>query len=98
MSSKSQNESASDSDVFSYWVPIDPADLRTLATSLRNRDVFTPTFSAPDVDLYDPAVYRDQAARFDTSTALLVDRNILTRWINVVRGANQARTIAWRRR
>lgn len=88
MSSKSQNKSGPDSDVFSYWVPIDPADLCALAASLRDRDVFTPTFSASDVDLYDPVVYRDQAARFDTSTALLVDRNVLTRWIDIVRGAN----------
>lgn len=88
MSSKNQNKHRADSDVLTYWVPIDPADLRTLAQVLRDRDVFTPTFSTPNVDRYDPAVYRDQAARFDTSTALLVDRNVLTRWIDVVRGAH----------
>lgn len=82
------SEPAADSQVFSYWVPIDPVDLRTLAESLRSRDVFTPTFVAPEVDRYDPVVYRDQAARFETSTALLVDRNIVSRWIDMVRGAN----------
>jgi len=87
MSSKSQNKSEPDSGVLSYWVPIDPGDLRIIAAALREGDVFTPTFSTPDVDLYDPVVYRDQAARFDRSTALLVDRNVLTRWIDVVRGA-----------
>lgn len=82
------SEPGSDSQVFSYWVPIDPVDLRTLAESLRSRDVFTPTFAAPEVDRYDPVVYRDQAARFETSTALLVDRNIVSRWIDMVRGAH----------
>src|SRR6185437_1397964 len=77
------SEPAADSQVFSYWVPIDPVDLRTLAESLRSRDVFTPTFVAPEVDRYDPVVYRDQAARFETSTALLVDRNIVSRWIDM---------------
>jgi len=76
-----------DSEVFSYWVPVDPLDLRALAETLRNADVFTPTFCAPEIDRYDPAVYRDQSTRFETSTALLVDRNVLTRWIDVVRGA-----------
>lgn len=81
-------EAGRGAEVFSYWVPIDPADLRALAETLRNRDVFTPTFSAPDVDHYDPAVYRDQSARFGTSTALLVDRNVFSRWIDIVRGVS----------
>jgi hypothetical protein len=76
-----------DSEGFSYWVPIDPGDLRAPAETLRSADVFTPTFCAPNIDRYDPAVYRDQSARFETSTALLVDRNVFTRWIDAVRGA-----------
>jgi hypothetical protein len=76
-----------DDSVFSYYVPIDPNDLLLIAESLRNRDVFNPTFLAPEVDRYDPMVYRHQSARFSTSTALLVDRNVVSRLADVVRGA-----------
>lgn len=74
-----------DESIDSYWVPIDPADLRQIAAKLRARDVFTPTFVAPEVDHYDPAVYRQQLERFGTPTQLLVDRNLVTRWIGLVR-------------
>lgn len=70
----------------SYWIPIDPADLRTIAAAIRQADAFTPTFAASDVDCYDPAIYLQQAHRFQTSTRLVIDRNLLTRWVAVVRG------------
>ena len=75
-----------DADVASYWVPIDPGDLRALSESLRKRDVFTPSFHMIEVDRYDPAVYRHQAARFGASTALLVDRNVVSRLVDIVHG------------
>ena len=71
-------------------MPIDPTDLRAIAQSLRTRDVFTPTFLAPEADRYDPALYRHQAKQFNTSTRLLVDRNVLTRWADLVRGGTPA--------
>jgi hypothetical protein len=70
----------------SYWVPIAPGDLRRIAGQLRARDVFTPTFVASETDRYDPAIYLQQSARFATSTRLLVDRNLLIRWVTLVRG------------
>jgi hypothetical protein len=69
-----------------YWVPIAPSDLTQIADLLRARDVFTPTFSAAETDRYDPMVYRHQAERFATSTRLLVDRNLLSRWVGLVNG------------
>jgi len=71
----------------SYGIPIHPRDLLAIAAALRARDVFTPTFLAPEVDLYDPAVYLHEAHVFSTSTFLLVDRNILSRLVALVRGA-----------
>lgn len=70
----------------SHWVPIAPGDLEQIARALRDRDVFTPTFIASEAERYDPATYRQQEARFDTATRLLIDRNILTRWVAVVLG------------
>jgi hypothetical protein len=69
-----------------FSVPIDPSDLMRIAEALRARDVFTPTFAALDVDLYNPAVYLQQVHRFDTATVLLADRNLISRWVGLVRG------------
>lgn len=69
-----------------YWVPIVPADLLQIAERLRSTDVFTPTFVAPEIDRYNPAVYRHQASQHETSTRLLADRNLLSRWVGLVRG------------
>lgn len=67
-------------------MPIPPDWLLRIAEELRRADVFTPSFAAPEVDLYDPAVYRQQSDRFATQTRLLVDRNVLSRWVSLVRG------------
>jgi len=69
----------------SYWVRIDPKDLLAVANLLRPYDLFTPTFAAK-VDLYDPAIYLREAEEHATTTKLLVDRNLLTRWISLVHG------------
>lgn len=69
-----------------YYVPIDPGDLRRIAEQLRSADVFTPTFLAPEVDHYDPAIYLQQSHRFATGTVLRVDRNVFTRLLGMVRG------------
>lgn len=69
-----------------YSVPVDPADLRAVAELLRAADVFTPSFCAPEVDLYDPVVYLQQTHRFATDTALRLDRNVFTRMLAVARG------------
>jgi hypothetical protein len=70
----------------SYYVPIDPADLKRVSEILRSADVFTPTFFAADVDRYDPAVYLQQAHRFATDTVLRMDRNVFTRILALARG------------
>lgn len=73
----------------SYCVPIAPDDLKQIVSDLRQRDVFTPTFIASEAERYDPLTYRQQEARFDTSTRLLIDRNILTRWVAIVLGCDE---------
>lgn len=69
-----------------YRVPIAPDDLAEIAARLRARDVFTPSFANSEIDRYDPALYLDQKARVATSTQLLIDRNLLSRWVAVVNG------------
>lgn len=67
-------------------MPIQPRRLLRIAEVLRSADVFTPSFAAPEIDLYEPMVYRQQRERFETHTRLLVDRNVLSRWVSMVRG------------
>jgi hypothetical protein len=69
-----------------YYVPISPSDLIEVAAMLRAADVFTPTFLAPEIDLYDPVVYLQQKYRFKTETWLRLDRNVFTRILALARG------------
>lgn len=69
-----------------FYVPIDPSDLSKVAQMLRAADVFTPTFHAPETDIYDPTVYLEQKYRFKTETVLRLDRNVLTRILALARG------------
>jgi hypothetical protein len=69
-----------------FYVPIDPSDLGKVADMLRKADVFTPTFHAPEIDIYDPTVYLQQKHRFNTETVLRLDRNVFTRILALARG------------
>ena len=71
-----------------YWLPIDPGDLPRVAELLRGADVFTPTFAAPEVDLYDPTVYRRELVHHATTTELRIDRNVLTRVLGLLDGSS----------
>ncbi|HEX5883612.1 MAG TPA: hypothetical protein VFY67_03610 [Pyrinomonadaceae bacterium] len=49
---------------------------------LRERRVFAPCFIPQrDADVYDPLFYRREALQHDTTTILLADRNVVTRWL-----------------
>lgn len=71
-----------------FYVPIDPSDLREVAEMLREADVFIPTFRAPEIDLYDPAIYLQQKYRFKTETLLRLDRNVFTRILALAKGTS----------
>lgn len=72
----------------SFYVPIDPADVAPLQQVLRTITPFSSTFPNGDglADLYNIATYRYQLAHHRTQPALLVDRNIMTRWLELASG------------
>ena len=70
-----------------YYVPIDPPDLIQVVDMLRAAEVFTPTFLAHELDLYDPTLYLQQKHRFKTETLLRLDRNVFTRLLALAQGA-----------
>lgn len=54
---------------------------------LRERRVFAPSFVPQnDANTYDPLVYRREALQHDTTTILLADRNVVTRWLALLSG------------
>lgn len=69
-----------------YYLPLNSHDLCAISASLRERDVLTPSFASDDVDIYDPITYRREAGEHGTETVLLADRNLVTRWVGLVRG------------
>jgi len=75
-----------ESEENNFWVPIDPRDARELGAMLLREDVFTASFPATTEEVYDPCTYLLQKQRFDVETRLLVDRNVVTRWMAISRG------------
>jgi hypothetical protein len=73
-----------------YHVPIDFLALRRIRAMLRRESVFIPSFQCSVTELYHPLTYPRQETHFGTETVLLVDRNLLIRWIALVRGNRPA--------
>jgi len=54
---------------------------------LRERGVFAPSFVPnDDEDIYEPLTYRRQSFHHKTTTILLADRNVVTRWLSLLSG------------
>lgn len=71
--------------IVSYQFPIEAAELYQIADMVRSRDILTPSFDSKGNDVYAPLTYLIQKEKYDTSTYLLADRNLVTRWINLGR-------------
>jgi hypothetical protein len=69
-----------------YEMPIDVDDLQVICNMLRAEGVFSPSFDAPEVDLYDPIVYLEEARRFGTQGEVHLDRNVLSRVVAIAKG------------
>jgi hypothetical protein len=71
-----------------YRLPLSVEDHKEITRMLRERRVFAPTFVPQhDADIYDPLVYRREALQHDTTTILLADRNVVTRWLALFSGS-----------
>lgn len=71
--------------IVSYQFPIAIDALLQIADMMRGRDVLTPGFDSKNADVYDPLTYLIQKDTHDTNTRLVVDRNLLTRWVRLGR-------------
>jgi hypothetical protein len=71
-----------------YEFPLTEEDHNEINQILRKRGVFAPSFIPQDEDVYDPLMYRRQRLHHDTRTILFADRNVVTRWLALVTGAN----------
>jgi hypothetical protein len=70
-----------------YHFPLRVEDEKEITEMLRARGVFAPSFVAQDdEDFYEPLFYRRQSSYHDTNTTLLVDRNVVTRWLALLSG------------
>lgn len=74
-----------DSETYSietYHFPLSVEDDREIGRLLRERGVFVPSFVPnDDEDIYEPLTYRRQSFHHKTTTILLADRNVVTRWL-----------------
>jgi hypothetical protein len=66
--------------------PVEYKALRRVQAILRKSDVLVPSFQCSAKVLYDPLTYLGENLDFGTQTALLADRNLVTRWMSTVRG------------
>lgn len=70
-----------------YHFPLNVEDDRQIMRMLRARGVFAPSFvPSDDEDIYEPVTYRRQSFHHKTTTILLADRNVVTRWLSLVSG------------
>lgn len=70
-----------------YHFPLSVEDEMEITGMLRARGVFAPSFVAQDdEDFYEPLFYRRQSSYHNTNTTLLVDRNVVTRWLALLSG------------
>lgn len=70
-----------------YDFPLDPMMLGRIELLLQRQDPITPSFiPRSNAEVYRALTYRVEAAERSTKTVLLADRNLVTRWIGVVRG------------
>jgi hypothetical protein len=68
--------------VEAYRFPLRMEDHKEISRMLRERGVFAPSFvPQADADVYDPLLYRREDVQDDTTTILLTDRNVVTRWL-----------------
>jgi hypothetical protein len=70
-----------------YQSPIAPSDLVRIQEMLQVKDVFVPSFD-PGQRLYELRMYVEQRLRFGTNFTMLVDRNVATRWVGLLDGAD----------
>ncbi|MDU9050273.1 MAG: hypothetical protein Q3M30_15620 [Candidatus Electrothrix sp. Rat3] len=66
-------------------LPITIDELLGLAKMMRSHDILTASFDMEQEDPYVPETYRLQKAVHDTKTILVADRNLMTRWVNLVK-------------
>lgn len=70
-----------------YPFPLSLEEHKEITRMLRERRVFAPSFVPQnDANTYDPLVYRREALQHDTTTILLADRNVVTRWLALLSG------------
>jgi hypothetical protein len=68
-----------------YYFPIVHEDLDQIVDLLRTQKVFAPSFVPTETeDVYHPLTYRRQESHHNTTTTLLPDRNVLTRWLGLL--------------
>jgi hypothetical protein len=73
--------------VEAYRFPVSVEDHNEITRMLRAGKVFAPSFVPQnDADVYDPLVYRRESLQHDTTTILLADRNVVTRWLALLSG------------
>jgi hypothetical protein len=70
-----------------YQLPILVSDLEALQALLMRENRFVPSFFARDEDLYGVSTYKIQELWFGKRFSLLIDRNVITRWIGLMNGA-----------
>ena len=72
-----------------YWVPVDPHDVTKIQAVVAAADPFRSSFlSRQEVftEKYSVLTYRHQLARYGTETLMLLDRNIVSRLVNLAQG------------
>lgn len=72
---------------FLYFQPPIPAsDLLKVHQMLMRADLFVPSFEAVGLDTYSVLTYKQQEHDFGFEFRLLVDRNLVTRWVGLLHG------------
>lgn len=69
-----------------FTPPVPAPDLEEVHTILRGANVFVPSFDADEADPYHVMTYVEQQVQFETEFVILPDRNVLTRWVGLLRG------------
>jgi hypothetical protein len=69
--------------IVNYTFPILATELLSLGEMMRSRDVLTPGFDKQEGDAYHPMIYVREKELHLTQTQLLVDRNLMTRWVSL---------------
>lgn len=72
--------------ILSYTPPIPREDLNKIQAQIRNADPFVSGFSPEANDPYDVLTYLQKQMLRGRNSCLLVDRNVITRWIALMAG------------